>query len=288
MKHTTLSRDARSVAIGGDLPTVLIGERINPTGRKRFSEALRNRDFAAVRAEAIAQRDAGADLLDVNASLAGVDEVALYPEVVACVMEAVDLPLCLDSPNADALAAGLRVYQGKALVNSVTAEEQSLARVLPLVKAHSAAVIALLQGNRGIPSDADGRVALAGAILERCAALSIPAEDVVVDCMAMTVGTDHNAARVTLETIRRVRQAFGVNVVLGASNISFGMPDRELLNAAFIAQAIAAGATCLITDAAKVRATVLAADLLQGRDEYAGRYLLGYRQRQKQAAVVKA
>ena len=285
MKHTQLSSATHTVTIGGDLPTVLIGERINPTGRKRFSEALRGRDFAAVQAEAIAQRDAGADLLDVNASLAGADEVALYPEVVACVMEAVHLPLCLDSPNPKALAAALRLYRGKALVNSVTAEEDSLQRVLPLVKEHSAAVVALLQGNRGIPPDADGRVALAGRILERCAALAIPAQDVVIDCMAMTVGTDHTAALVTLETIRRVRQAFGVNVVLGASNISFGMPDRELLNSAFIAQAIAAGATCLIVDTAKVRPAVLAADLLQGRDEYAGRYLAGYRERQKQAKI---
>jgi 5-methyltetrahydrofolate--homocysteine methyltransferase len=281
MKQTRVSSAARAVAIGGDLPTVLIGERINPTGRKRFSEALRAHDLAAVRAEAIAQRDAGADMLDVNASLAGVDEVALYPEVVACVMEAVDLPLCLDSPSPKALAAALRLYRGKALVNSVTAEDESMARVLPLVKEHGAAVIALLQGNRGIPPDADGRVGLAGGILERCAALGIPAEDVVMDCMAMTVGTDHTAALATLETIRRVRQAFGVNVVLGASNISFGMPERELLNSAFIAQAIAAGATCLIVDVAKVRPSVLAADLLQGRDEYAGRYLAGYRQRQR-------
>jgi 5-methyltetrahydrofolate--homocysteine methyltransferase len=283
MKHTRVSSAARDVAIGGDLPTVLIGERINPTGRKRFSEALRAHDLAAVRAEAIAQRDAGADMLDVNASLAGVDEVALYPEVVACVMEAVDLPLCLDSPNPEALAAALRLYRGKALVNSVAAEDESMARVLPLVKEHGAAVIALLQGSRGIPPDADGRVALAGEILERCAALGIPAEDVVMDCMAMTVGTDHTAALATLETVRRVRQAFGVNVVLGASNISFGMPERELLNSAFIAQAIAAGATCLIADTAKVRPSVLAADLLQGRDEYAGRYLAGYRQRRRQS-----
>jgi 5-methyltetrahydrofolate--homocysteine methyltransferase len=283
MKHTRVSSAARDVAIGGDLPTVLIGERINPTGRKRFSEALRANDLGAVRAEAIAQRDAGADMLDVNASLAGVDEVALYPDVVACVMEAVDLPLCLDSPNPQALAAALRLYRGKALVNSVTAEDESMARVLPLVEEHGAAVIALLQGSRGIPPDADGRVALAGRILERCAALGIPAEDVVMDCMAMTVGTDHTAALATLETIRRVRQTFGVNVVLGASNISFGMPERELLNSAFIAQAIAAGATCLIADTAKVRPSVLAADLLQGRDEYAGRYLAGYRQRRRQS-----
>lgn len=281
MKHTEIFSAARRVVIGGDLPTVLIGERINPTGRQRFSAALRARDLAAVQAEACAQRDAGADMLDVNASLAGVDEVALYPEVVACVMEAVDLPLCLDSPNPDALAAALQIYRGKALINSVIAEEASLQRVLPLVAAHGGAVIALLQGDRGVPADAAGRVTLAGRILERCAALGIADADVVVDCMAMTVGTDHTAALVTLETIRCVRETFGVNVVLGASNISFGMPDRALLNAAFIAQAIAAGATCLIADTATVRACVLAADVLQGRDEYSARYLSAYRQRQR-------
>jgi len=281
MKHTQLFSATRTVTIGGDLPTVLIGERINPTGRKKFSEALRRRDFGLIRAEAIAQKAAGADVIDVNASLAGVDEVTLYPEVVNCVLEAVDLPLCLDTPNSRALEAALPFCPGKVLVNSVTAEEASMARVLPIVKRHGAAVVALLQADQGIPPHADGRVALAGRIIERAAAMSIPSEDVVVDCMAMTVGTDHCAASVTLETIRRVRTEFGVNVILGASNVSFGLPDRELLNSAFVAQAIGAGATCLIADVAKIHAMVLAADLLQGKDEYAGRFISGFRQRRR-------
>jgi len=280
--QTKVASASKEVLIGDERPTVLIGERINPTGKKKLAAALLVGELDMVRQEAIGQVQAGADILDVNVGLADLDEVSLLPRVVQMVMEAVDVPLCLDSHDPKALAAALEVYHGKPILNSVNGQEASLNEVLPLVKEYGTAVIGLTMDDQGIPQDVERRVAIAHRIVERATALGIPREDVIMDCLALSVGTDGQAARVTLETVRRVKAELGVNQTLGASNISFGLPDRDILNTGFLALAIAAGVTCPTVDVAKVRPSVLATDLLLGRDEYARRYIRGFRQRQAQ------
>jgi len=280
--ETRVSSPTKEVIIGDDRPTVLIGERINPAGKKKLAEALKAGDLEIVRREALAQAEAGADIIDVNVGTFGVDEVAMLPKAVQAVMKTVDTPLCLDSANPEALEAALKVYKGKPLINSVTGEEHSLKKVLPLVKKYGAAVIGLVQDDEGIPKDVERRVSNARKIVEQAEAAGIPREDIVIDCLAFAVGAEPDSGPAVIETIRRIKAELGVNMTLGASNISFGLPDRELLNNAFVVMAAAAGATCLIVDAAKVRPIILAADLVLGRDKRARRYIEAYRQRQKQ------
>jgi 5-methyltetrahydrofolate--homocysteine methyltransferase len=280
--ETKVSSPKKEVIIGDNRPTVLIGERINPTGKKKLAQALKAGDLEIVRKEALAQTQAGADIIDVNVGVFGIDEAVLLPKAVQAVMETVDTPLCLDSSNPDALEAALKVYKGKPLVNSVTGEEHSLKRVLPLIKKHGAAVIGLVQDDDGIPKDAEGRVRVAHKIVERAEAAGIPREDLVIDCLAFAVGAEPASGTAIMEAIRRIKVELGVNMTMGASNVSFGLPDRELVNNAFVVMATAAGATCLIVDAAKVRSIVLAADLVLGRDKRARRYIEAYRQRPKQ------
>ena len=277
--ETRVSSATREVVIGDGQPTVLIGERINQAGKKKLAEALKAGNLEIVRSEALAQVEAGADILDINVSSFGVDEVALLPRAVQAVMDTVDVPLCLDSANPEVLAAALKVYKGKPLINSVTGEERSLENVLPLVKEYGAAVIGLVQDDEGIPGDAERRVAIAGKIVTRAEAAGIPREDVIIDCLALAVGADPKAGQASLETIRRLKSELGVNLTLAVSNISFGLPDRPLLNNAFVAAAITAGVNCLIADVARVRPTVMATDLILGRDERARRYIEAYRQR---------
>jgi 5-methyltetrahydrofolate--homocysteine methyltransferase len=279
--ETRVSSVAKEVIIGDEQPTVLIGERINPTGKKRLAAALQAGDLGFVREEALAQVQAGADILDVNVGVLGVDQVALLPQTVQAVMDTVDVPLCLDSDNPRALEAALKIYRGKPIINSVTGQQRSLEEVLPLVKEYGAAVIGLTMDDEGIPEEADRRVSIARKIVGQAEALGIPREDIIVDCLTLTVGADSKAGLVTIESIRRVKTELGVNLALGASNISFGLPDRDLLNSAFLTIAIAAGVTCPIVDVAKVRPIVLAADLALGCDRYATRYIEAYRQRQK-------
>ncbi len=279
--ETRVSSPSKEVIIGDDQPTVLIGERINPTGKKKLAEALKAGDLKIVRKEALAQTEAGADIIDVNVGTFGVDEVALLPKVVKAVTQTVDTPLCLDSVNPDALEAALKVYKGKPLVNSVTGEEHSLKRVLPLIKEYGAAVVSLVQDDEGIPKDAEGRLRVAHKIVKQAEAAGIPREDLVIDCLAFAVGAEPSSGAAVIEAIRRIKAELGVNMTLGASNISFGLPDRELLNNAFVVMAAAAGVTCLIVDAAKVRPIILAGDLVLGRDKRARRYIEAYRQRQK-------
>jgi 5-methyltetrahydrofolate--homocysteine methyltransferase len=276
--QTRVSSPTKEVIIGDDQSTVLIGERINPAGKKRLQEALRAGNLEIVRREALAQAEAGADILDVNVGTFGIDEVTLLPKAVQAVIETVDIPLCLDSTNPEALAAALKVYKGKPLINSVTGEEHSLAKVLPLVKEYGAVVIGLVQDDEGIPKSAERRVSTARRIVERAEAAGIAWEDIVIDCLAFAVGADTSSGPAVIEAIRRVKAELGVNITLGASNVSFGLPDRDLLNNAFIVMAIAAGATCLIVDVAKVRPAVMAADLVLGRDKHARRYIEAYRQ----------
>ncbi len=279
--ETRVSSATREVIIGHGHPTVLIGERINPTGKKRMSEALRAGDLEIVREEALSQVQAGADIIDINVASVGIDEVSRLPQAVQLVMETVEVPLCLDSPNPEALEAALKVYQGKPLINSVTGEEHSLKKVLPLVKEYGAAVIGLAQDEQGVPKDAERRLAIARKIIERAGAVGIPPEDIIIDCLALAVAADPGSGLVTLETIGRIKAELGVNLTLGVSNISFGLPDRNLLNSNLVAMAIATGVTCLIVDVAKVRPAVLAADLLLNQDAYARRYIGAYRERQQ-------
>ena len=279
--QTRVSSATKEVIIAPEQPTVLIGERINPTGKKKLTEALTAGNLDAIRREALAQVQSGADILDVNVGILGVDEVSLLPQVVQVVIDTVDIPLCLDSANPEALEAALKVYQGKPLINSVTGQEHSLANVLPLVKKYEAAVIGLVQDDEGIPQNSEQRLSIAHKIVERATALGIPAENIIIDCVALTVAADATAGWVVLETIRRVKSELGVNMTLGTSNISFGLPDRHLVSNVFLAMAIAAGVTCPIVDVDKARSAVLATDLILRRDEYARRYIEAYRQRQR-------
>ncbi len=273
--YTIVKSETKEVKISIDNPFVVIGEKINPTGRKKLAAALKNGDFEYVKQIALRQVAAGADILDINVGVPGVDEVDLLPKVAKIVSETVDVPLCLDSANRDALAAALAVLPGRPLVNSVNGEEASMAAVLPVIKEFGVPVIGLVMHDEGIPNDAETRVAVAGKIIERAAKLGIPAEDIVIDPLVLTVGADSSAGAVTLETVRRIKDEFGVNMNLGASNVSFGLPDRHTINQAFLALAIGAGATCAITDPMKLASIIRASDLLMGRDSFGSRYI-GY------------
>jgi len=277
--ETVLKGTTVAVHIAPDRPTVLIGERINPTGRKRLAAELVAGNVEIVREEALTQIAAGADVIDVNVGAFGVDQVALLPRAVEMVQEVVGVPLSIDTPDAAALEAALKVYQGKPLVNSVNGEEKNLSRILPLVAEHGAAVIGLCMDDDGIPGEPLKRLEIARKIVERAEAVGIPREDVLIDCLALTVGADSKAALVTLETIRLVRAELGVNMTLGASNVSFGLPEREVLNWAFLAMAVREGVNAPIVNAARVRQALLAADVLLGRDEFAMRYIKDYRKR---------
>jgi len=275
---TKLSSATKEVIIGDELPTVLIGERINPTGKKKMTAALEAGDLEVIRKEALAQVEAGADILDVNVATASTDEVILLPKIAQVVMDTVDAPLCLDSSKPEALEAALKVYKGKPLINSVTGQEDSLRKVLPLIKEYKAAVIGMTVDDEGIPDNVGRRVAIAHKIVERAEKSGIPREDVIIDCVTMTVGADIRSALVTIESIRKIKEELGVNMTLGASNVSFGLPDRELINSAFLAIAIAAGLNCPVLNVAKMRPTVLAVDLVLARDKNAMRYIKAQRQ----------
>jgi len=277
---TKVSGAKKEVIISFSRPTVIIGERINPTGRKKLTEALKAGDLDIVRREAIAQVEAGADIIDCNVNAPGVNDVELLPKAVQIVQEAVDAPMCLDSPNKDALEAALKVYKGKPLVNSVSGEEHSLQRVLPLVKHYGCAVIGLVQDDEGIPKNAERRIAIAYKIVERAEKTGIPREDILIDVLTFAIGAESKSGQDVLEAIRRIREELGVNITMGASNISFGMPDRPIINAAWASMVITAGATALISDAAKIRPAVLATDLCLGRDRFARRYIEDYRKRE--------
>jgi 5-methyltetrahydrofolate--homocysteine methyltransferase len=276
--ETIIRSKTQEVIVAPDKPTVIIGERINPTGKKLLAESLVKRDMSRVRKLAESQLANGATVLDVNVGAAGVNEVEVLPMAVQAVMEITDVPLCLDSANTDALRAALQVYKGKALINSVNGEEKKLAAILPLVKEFGAAVIGLAMDDAGIPASADGRVAAAAKIVQRAEALGIPRADILIDCLALSVCSDSTAALTTLESIRRVRAELGVNMTLGASNISFGLPDRDAINEAFLAMGIAAGVNAPIVNPDTSRRIILISDLLLGRDEFAMNYMCYFRE----------
>jgi len=284
--ETVLSSKTKTVVISPERPFVIIGERINPTGRKKLAEEMSTGDFSRVRSDALAQMEAGAHVLDVNSglpSVAGADEPAIMRQAVQIVMETVDAPLCFDSPNPAALEAALSIYSGKALINSTTGEDASLARVLPLAKKYGAAVIALCNDEHGISQDPQARLAVARKILTRAADYGIPAADIIFDPLVLTVGADSNAGKVTLETIRLLRQELGANISAGASNVSFGLPDRPALNATFMAMGMMMGLTASITNPLEpaVRTAILAADLFLGHDAYGGKWIKNFRKREK-------
>jgi 5-methyltetrahydrofolate--homocysteine methyltransferase len=283
--ETVLQSRSSTVTIGPDQPFCIIGERINPTGRKTFAEELRNDDLSTVAADAIAQTEAGADMVDVNAGIPLVDEAELLQKMLRVVQENTDLPICIDSSVIEALEAGLSVYEGKALVNSVTGEDDRLEEILPIVARHGAAVIGLANDETGIPETPRQRLEIATKIVKVAGDFGIPPEDIIIDPLAMTVGADTTAVTVTLETIRLIRDNLGVNMSLGASNVSFGLPDRHALNAAFLPMAMEAGLTSAIMSTAPVVVEgVRAADLLLGHDPWGGRWIAAHRARKAKVA----
>jgi 5-methyltetrahydrofolate--homocysteine methyltransferase len=286
---TVLRSRSSSVTIGADQPFCVIGERINPTGRKVFAEELRNGDLSTVTIDALAQAAAGANMLDVNAGIPLVDEPELLKSMLRTVQEAVDLPICIDSSVIEALEAGLSVYEGRALVNSVTAEDERLEEILPLVARYGAAVIGLANDETGIPETPEKRLECARKIVSVANDYGIATTDVLIDPLAMTVGAATDAVTTTLATISLIRAELGVNMCLGASNVSFGLPQRHVLNAAFLPMAAAAGLTSAIMSTAEVCVqSVRATDLLLGHDPWGSSWIAAHRARQateKEAAT---
>lgn len=282
---TKISSKNQTVEISRDRPTTIIGERINPTGRKKLHDALEAGNFDIVRQDAADQVSAGAHVLDVNAGVAGADEPTLLQELMKVVMETSRLPLCIDTSDPNALSAALSIYEGKALINSVNGEERSLSELLPVVKEHGAAVIGLCMDDEGIPESPEKRLAVAAKIIERADKMGIDPSDVIIDPLVLTMGTDYRAGLVTLKTTEQVAKEFGVNITMGASNVSFGLPDRHYINATFMAMAIQAGVTCPITNplVTGLMNTILAADLAMGKDEDSMRWISAFRERRKAA-----
>ncbi len=279
MTETVVSSASREVVIGFDRPFCVIGERINPTGRKKLSAAMAAGDYSMVEADAVAQVAAGANMLDVNAGIPLTDEPAILADCIKLVQSVVDVPLCIDSSIVAALEAGLGVYQGKALVNSVTGEEERLESVLPLVKKHGAAVVAISNDETGISEDPDVRFEVARKIVEHAADYGIGKADIVVDPLVMPVGALGQAGAAAFRLIRRLREELGVNTTCGASNISFGLPNRHALNASFLAMAVGAGMTSAILNPlhSEEMAGVLGADVLAGHDPDCRRWLRRFR-----------
>jgi 5-methyltetrahydrofolate--homocysteine methyltransferase len=283
--ETILTCKDRQVVIGPDRPFVVIGERINPTRRKKLAESMELGDFSVVQEDARKQVAAGAQVLDVNAGIPGVDEPTLLRSAAEAVLQVVDVPLCFDTANPLALEAALSVYPGKALINSTTAEETMMASVFPLAKKYGAAVIGVITDDSGVPATAQARLEVAKKLIQRAGGYGIPQQDIIIDGLALTVSADARAGRITLDTLQLVSQELGNNLNLGASNVSFGLPDRKIINVAYLALAIARGLTIAITDPTvpEIQTTLLACDLLMGRDEYAMKWIKAFRKREKEA-----
>ena len=278
--HTVISSATREVVIGPDRPFCLIGERINPTGRKLFAEQLRAGDLSRIAVDVEQQVAGGATMLDVNMGVPLADEAELLSRAVTMIQELTDLPLCIDSSVVEALDAGLSAYRGKALVNSVTGERERLDAILPLVKEHGAAVIALPNEEDEIPDDPRKRLEITRKIIDVAVdEYGIPLEDIVIDPLAMPIGADSTLVRKTLDTIELIRAEFGLNMTLGASNVSFGMPDRHALGSAFLPMAMTCGLTSAVMDVRtpQIVEAVKAADLLLGNDEWGAAWIAAHR-----------
>lgn len=286
--ETRIRSASREVVIGHETRFCVIGERINPTGRRIFQEQLRAGDLSAVERDVKAQVEGGADVLDVNMGVPLTDEADLLARAITMVQQLTDLPICIDSSVVEALEAGLSAYQGRALVNSVTAEDERLEQILPLVKKHDAAVIALPNDEDEIPMEPEKRLELVAKIVRVATEeYGIARADLVIDPLAMPIGADQQVALSFFETVSRIRDEYGLNMTCGASNTSFGMPGRHELGAAFLPMAMAAGLTSAIMDARspQIVTAVKAADLLLGHDEWGGAWIAAHRARQAAAAA---
>jgi 5-methyltetrahydrofolate--homocysteine methyltransferase len=279
--ETIVNSATETVTIGPDRPLVIIGERINPTGRKKLARALEQGNLNVVQEEAIKQVKEGAHILDVNVGVSGIDEPFVLKEAIQMVGEVTRIPLCIDSALSKAIEAGLEVYRGKALVNSVNGEERKLKEVLPVVKQYGAAVIGLTMDESGIPKNAERRLEIAETILNAALKDGIPAEDVVIDSLAMAIATDHTTAIESLKAIKLINERLGLNQTLGVSNISFGLPERHPINSIFLALAAMNGLTCSIVDPTvwEIRRAALITDLLLGKDEYCMRFISVFREK---------
>lgn len=278
--ETKIRTLTKEVIIGHDHPVVMIGERINPTGRKKLAMSLEAGDMGLLQEEALKQVKAGAQVLDVNVGVSGADESALMLQAIAAVSEVTDTPLCIDSAKPEVLAAGLSVYKGKALVNSANGEESKIKEVLPLVAQYKAAVVCLTMDDKGIPSDVPTRLKIADKIVNEATKLGIPLEDIIIDPLAMSVAADDQAGLSALSALAEIKNNLGVNQTIGASNVSFGLPDRPFVNGVFLAMAVMRGLTCPITDPTNwtVRETLLLSDLMLGKDEFSMNFITGYRE----------
>jgi 5-methyltetrahydrofolate--homocysteine methyltransferase len=277
--HTVVQSASKTVTIGHDQPFVIIGERINPTGRKKFQELLRAGDLSTIAIDVESQIKGGADMLDVNMGVPLTDEPALLSKAIKMIQGITDLPICIDSSVIEALQAGLEAYEGKALVNSMTGEDDRMELILPLIKKHNAAIIALPNDEIGIPATAAERIVITEKIIRAVEKHGISLDNLVIDPLAMTVGADPEAVKITLETIHLIREKWGLNMTLGASNISFGLPNRHALNAAFLPAAMSHGLTCAVMDARTpaINEAVRAADLLLGMDQWGGNWISRFR-----------
>ena len=277
--HTVVQSASKTVTLGHDQPFVIIGERINPTGRKKFQELLRAGDLSTIAVDVESQIKGGADMLDVNMGVPLTDEPALLSKAIKMIQGITDLPICIDSSVIEALQAGLEAYEGKALVNSMTGEDDRMELILPLIKKHNAAIIALPNDEIGIPATAAERIVITEKIIRAVEKHGISLDNLVIDPLAMTVGADPEAVKITLETIHLIREKFGLNMTLGASNISFGLPNRHALNAAFLPAAMSHGLTCAVMDARtpSINEAVRAADLLLGMDQWGGNWISRFR-----------
>ena len=277
--HTVLTSPGKTVTIGHDQPFCIIGERINPTGRKKFQELLRAGDLSTIAVDVESQIKGGADMLDVNMGVPLTDEPALLSKAIKMIQGMTDMPICIDSSVIEALQAGLEAYEGKALVNSMTGEDDRMELILPLIKKHNAAIIALPNDEIGIPATAAERIVITEKIIRTVEKHGISLDNLVIDPLAMTVGADPDAVKITLETIHLIREKFGLNMTLGASNISFGLPNRHALNAAFLPAAMSHGLTCAVMDARTpaINEAVRAADLLLGMDQWGGNWITRFR-----------
>ena len=283
--HSILRSASKEVIIGHDVPFVIIGERINPTGRKKFQEQLRAGDLSQIEIDVQQQVEGGADVLDVNMGVPLTDEPDLLSRAIKLVQTKTDLPICIDSSVIEALEAGLKAYEGKALVNSMTGEDDRMELILPLVKEHKAVIMALSNDETGIPATAQERLVITEKIVRTVEKYGIPLEDLVIDPLAMTVGADPEAVKITLETIHLIKEKFGLNMSMGASNVSFGLPNRHAVNASFLPMAMAAGLTSAIMDARtkEIGTSVRAADLLLGNDPWGGNWISAFRAQQPSA-----
>jgi 5-methyltetrahydrofolate--homocysteine methyltransferase len=286
--ETILRSATAEVVIGHHRRFCLIGERINPTGRRIFQEQLRAGDMSAIERDVIAQVEGGADVLDVNMGVPMTDEPELLAKAITMVQTLTDRPICIDSSVVEALEAGLAVYQGRALVNSITAEDDRMASILPLVKKYDAAIIALPNDAEEIPMEADRRLELVQHIVDVATMeYGIAKADIVIDPLAMPIGADTSVVNTTMETMRRIREVHGLNMTCGASNVSFGMPNRHTLGAAFLPMAMTAGLTSAIMDTRtpQIVESVKAADLLLGHDEWGGSWISAHRKKQQAATA---